>query len=350
MKTPSPSEVLIILLFIIPSIFYLKALSNALKKCSPQNRMMAPEKVWLLLVPGFNLFWLFFVTTKIATSLKNEYNTRRIDSKSDMGNVVGILFGVCGLINIIIMGMHQANAYLFWLTIILWITHWVKISNFTRKLSSIPVEQNTITIDNNVYSQISKIDTEVTIVEYIDSINVLDFINCWILSSSLDNSISSEEVLANLNLLKYKNLDQKALKEQNYYPFINIYLADKSFVSTSNDAKMDGTVIKTIEALRYLLFMRKGVIDCANIYKQCKEENIVMNGKLKEYLSSIRAKEDFMDGFRNDFQLISEHAFRTMHIFSKVRDFLTSKGEASFRDSVVVFSYNLHQELIDSTF
>jgi len=52
-------EILLILIvlcgMIIPKIFYLLTLQNALKTISPQNRKMEPGKVWLLFIPLFSV-------------------------------------------------------------------------------------------------------------------------------------------------------------------------------------------------------------------------------------------------------------------------------------------------------
>jgi hypothetical protein len=47
------------IIWLIPTIFYLKTLQDTLKEISVENRRMPPPNVWLLLIPLFNLVWAF---------------------------------------------------------------------------------------------------------------------------------------------------------------------------------------------------------------------------------------------------------------------------------------------------
>ena len=50
-----------LLLLLLPQIFYIRTLQRALQRCSPESQTMRPALVWLILIPGFNLFWHFIV-------------------------------------------------------------------------------------------------------------------------------------------------------------------------------------------------------------------------------------------------------------------------------------------------
>ncbi len=57
-------------LFLVPLIFFIINLQNTLYAVEPQNRTMEPGKVWLVLVPFFNIIWVFIVVNAIANSAK----------------------------------------------------------------------------------------------------------------------------------------------------------------------------------------------------------------------------------------------------------------------------------------
>jgi hypothetical protein len=141
MKTIGPLEILLILLIFVPGILYLRTLSNVLKKCSTQNRKLPPSQVWLLLVPLFNLVWQFFVMPKVSDTLRTEYRERNIKFKGDMGETVGLFF--CISICIHILATASGTAFMIIPTIILWIMHWVKISELSRVLSRNPIRNTT---------------------------------------------------------------------------------------------------------------------------------------------------------------------------------------------------------------
>ena len=63
---------LMLLLLLLPTIFYLITLQKALEAISVQNRQMPPGQVWLSLIPLFNFVWMFFVVNKIAESFQLE--------------------------------------------------------------------------------------------------------------------------------------------------------------------------------------------------------------------------------------------------------------------------------------
>jgi H+/Cl- antiporter ClcA len=127
---------LIVVLFVlgvllIPAIFYLLTLQNALSKCAPTSRTMEPGMVWLLLIPLLNLIWNFIVVTSMARSLANEYARRGIPSSEPLpGQSIGIAMSVCNCCCIIpVLGAFAGLAGL-----VLWIVYWIKIAEFSRTL------------------------------------------------------------------------------------------------------------------------------------------------------------------------------------------------------------------------
>jgi hypothetical protein len=119
--------------FLVPAIFYLLTLQNALNKCAPASRAMEPGMVWLLLIPLFNLIWNFFVVMNIAKSLANEYARRGITSPEPLpGQPIGIAMCVCACCGFVpILGMLAGLANLA-----LWIVYWVKIAEYSRSLDA----------------------------------------------------------------------------------------------------------------------------------------------------------------------------------------------------------------------
>jgi hypothetical protein len=122
--------------FLIPAIFYLLTLQNALNKCAPASRAMDPGMVWLLLIPVFNLIWNFFVVMNIAKSLASEYARRGIPSPEPLpGQPIGLAMSICACCCIIpVLGMLAGLANL-----VLWVVYWVKIAEYSRILDLPPI-------------------------------------------------------------------------------------------------------------------------------------------------------------------------------------------------------------------
>lgn len=123
-------------LFLIPVIFYLLMLQNALNKCAPVSRTMEPGMVWLMLIPLFHLIWQFLVVVALAKSLGNEYRRRGIPCPDPLpGQSIGMAMCICGCCGIIpIVGFLAGPA-----AFVLWIIYWIKIAEFSRILDFPPV-------------------------------------------------------------------------------------------------------------------------------------------------------------------------------------------------------------------
>lgn len=119
-------------IFVIPAIFYLLTLQNALAKCHPAARTMEPGLVWLCLIPLFHFVWNFFVVIALGKSLGNEYARRGIPRPEMLpGQSVGMAMCICLCCAIIpVINLLAGPAAL-----VLWIVYWVKIANYSSVLS-----------------------------------------------------------------------------------------------------------------------------------------------------------------------------------------------------------------------
>lgn len=121
---------------IVPTIFYLVTLQNALKKCAPGARTMEPAMVWLSLIPVFNLVWAFFVVTALGKSLGNEYRRRGIPCpERDPGLSIGMAMAICKCCCIIPIVNFLTAIGAF----VLWIIYWVKIAGYSEVLDGPPI-------------------------------------------------------------------------------------------------------------------------------------------------------------------------------------------------------------------
>jgi hypothetical protein len=135
--------ILIVCLFLIPTIFFLITQQKTLKSIQPNNRLMEPGMVWLQLIPLFGIVWQFIVVSRISDSLKNEFNSWANDNSIlgdteslnltngrptyDIGLAYCILF-CCSIIPF--LGFFASIAGL-----VCWILYWVKLSEFKNKIT-----------------------------------------------------------------------------------------------------------------------------------------------------------------------------------------------------------------------
>jgi hypothetical protein len=127
----------ILLLVLIPGIFYLLTLQNTLKAISPEGRMMPPANVWLLLIPVFNIVYHFIVVGRIADSIKNECIRLNIPLQEDrptynLGLTMLLIYIASTILSYSrILGTLSGVGSIACL--VYWIMYWVKVNNY-RKL------------------------------------------------------------------------------------------------------------------------------------------------------------------------------------------------------------------------
>lgn len=130
-----PIVLILLAIFLIPTIFYIITLQKALRRCAPENQAMPPDNVWLLLIPLFNIVWRFIVVTNMAKSLAAEFRSREIIvDEVEPGKSVGLAYCILNVCSIIpILGWFASIA-----SLICWIIYWVKIDGYSAKISMPP--------------------------------------------------------------------------------------------------------------------------------------------------------------------------------------------------------------------
>ena len=98
---------------------------------------MSPGKVWLLLIPLFNLVWQFVVVSNIAKSLRNEFDRRNVlVPEREPGKVVGMAMSILTALGIVPVVGQVAEV----IGVICWVVYWTKIKKYSRLLTPIAVE------------------------------------------------------------------------------------------------------------------------------------------------------------------------------------------------------------------
>ena len=123
--------IIILGIFLIPTIFYLITLQSTLEAISFENRKMPLSNVWLLLIPLFNLVWHFFVVNALADSIKAEAEAKNIRlDESRPGYDVGLAMCILHCCSVIpVIGVFATIGGL-----ICWIVYWVKIAGYKNTL------------------------------------------------------------------------------------------------------------------------------------------------------------------------------------------------------------------------
>ena len=126
----TPELLILLLIFVGPTIFYLLTLQNALQRCQPQNRFLSPGNVWLLLIPIFHAFWNFVIVINISKSIGSEIKDREIMGPPYPGKGVGLAMCILHILVIIpVIGIISGI-----ISFICWIVYWATIAGYSSKI------------------------------------------------------------------------------------------------------------------------------------------------------------------------------------------------------------------------
>ncbi len=124
-------QLLFLLLFYLPLVFFLFTLQNTLKIISSENRKMPPANVWLIIIPLFGILWQFIVVSRIADSIKNECVKLNIPVEE---NRPTYNLGLAYCISYILFLIPAIKIIGAFAVITTWILYWVKVNNYKKLL------------------------------------------------------------------------------------------------------------------------------------------------------------------------------------------------------------------------
>jgi hypothetical protein len=124
--------VIMIAVSLAVTIFFILTLQKALNRCSPENRAMQPGMTWLLLIPLFNLVWIFIVVINMAKSLGAEFQKRNIAIEPEPGKTIGLAYAILAACSIVPFVNYLTGIP----ALVCWIIYWVKIAGYSKELAS----------------------------------------------------------------------------------------------------------------------------------------------------------------------------------------------------------------------
>ena len=123
--------VFVLLLLVIPRIFYILTLQSTFNAISIGNRKMPSNNVWLLLIPIFGIIWQFIVVKKLSDSIRTEANLRGIRI-SELQPGYGVGQAMCILECFFFIPF--INFFTGVAGFICWILYWIKINEYKKIL------------------------------------------------------------------------------------------------------------------------------------------------------------------------------------------------------------------------
>ena len=132
-------------------VFFCLSLIQAVNQVKPENRTIKPSLIWLFLIPGFNLFWIFYIISRMAGSIKNELIDRDYEVEENPGYRIGLIVAIIPFIIYLLYLIYYfvsrdqlvsfAIGALGIMRLIFFIQYWMKISWYKKVLESDAVEE-----------------------------------------------------------------------------------------------------------------------------------------------------------------------------------------------------------------
>jgi hypothetical protein len=124
-----------IALILLVYILFLVNLKKMLDQVNPDNRMVPPANVFLMLIPIFSLVYGFILFPKISASLKNEYDLRGMilpgDGLKGLGNALAGLSLLGAILNYV---RTPVNGIVSLAVLVIFIIYWVKSAQIKNQL------------------------------------------------------------------------------------------------------------------------------------------------------------------------------------------------------------------------
>jgi hypothetical protein len=81
-------------------ILVLYLVFSCFQRIPARHRQMEPWQVWLLLIPLFNLVWIFFVFPKLAKSYQSYFAEQGRTDVGDCGEKIGLWYAICAVASV----------------------------------------------------------------------------------------------------------------------------------------------------------------------------------------------------------------------------------------------------------
>ncbi len=109
-------------------------LSGCYQRIPQPHRQMEPGMVWLLLIPCFNVVWIFFVYLRLSNSFKSYFNSIGRTDVGDCGFNLGLAYCICAVLSAI----PYLGACIGLAALVLLILYLVKVTDLKRQIPENP--------------------------------------------------------------------------------------------------------------------------------------------------------------------------------------------------------------------
>ena len=128
-------------IFLVSVILFLSYQRQVLRDIRAENRLLAPGKVWLQLIPVFGAVFQFTVVAKIADSIRNELSgsdgsdiLSANPGISDQRPTLRAGFGMAVLSCLAMIPIPVFQVVMNFSAIVAWIIYWLELRKYHRQI------------------------------------------------------------------------------------------------------------------------------------------------------------------------------------------------------------------------
>lgn len=129
----------LIIAFFVVYCLILFSLQKLLEQVTPAERKLKPGLTWLMLLPYFNIVWVFIMTARIADSVAAEIKRRGLKIfEARPGHVLGLIWGFISLVGFL-MGFAEEpvlSGVLIGLQVICVMVYGIKMNGIRKDLEN----------------------------------------------------------------------------------------------------------------------------------------------------------------------------------------------------------------------
>lgn len=139
---------------LVVGILFLLTISRTLRLVDYNNRLVQPDQVWLLLIPLFNLYWIFVLTRNVSYSIRNQFRDRGVAVPPKPTYALGLTFSIASLLStfsswsFLVEIPQLVSSVLGLVATVAWIAYWVSLSDYKRQLGKLPPKEESLIFGN----------------------------------------------------------------------------------------------------------------------------------------------------------------------------------------------------------
>jgi hypothetical protein len=128
------------------NVLFCLTLIKTLSYIRESNRTISPALVWLLLIPGFNTLWNFFVVARLSQSIRKELESRDFEVSGSPTLIIGLIYSFLSALVLFIspdmLKEQSIGLGIFGLAVIIaFVQYWTKV-NWYKKVFQKDSEAN----------------------------------------------------------------------------------------------------------------------------------------------------------------------------------------------------------------